>query len=70
MTGFGTRFDRFTPNQVTDTRARVSGDGLFLNYQSRFCETCQRYVPYKRTPTKKSTSRKGWKCTDCRRATA
>lgn len=64
--GFGSRFDRFTPNQITDTRARTSGGGLYLNYQSRYCETCQRYVPFKRQPGKKSTVCKGWKCSDCR----
>lgn len=68
--GFGSRFDRFTPNQITDTRTRASGGGVFLSYQTRFCEGCQRYVPLKRHPRKKSTVCKGWMCSDCRRKQA
>lgn len=65
--GFGTRFDQFTPNQISDTRARDSGPGPFLHYQSRYCESCQKYVPFKRHPGQRSTVCKGWKCQDCRR---
>jgi hypothetical protein len=68
--GFGTRFDRFTPNQISDTRARTSGDGLFLPYQTRFCEGCRKNVPFKRRPGQRSTACKGWKCSTCRRKQA
>lgn len=65
--GFGARYDRFTASQVTDEKAtRCGGPGVFLPYQHRYCETCKRYVPYRRKAHVPSTSRKGWKCKDCR----
>jgi hypothetical protein len=65
--GCGTRFDRFSPNQITDTRARDErGSAMHVRYNHRFCETCQRYIPYRVKPGTRSNARKGWKCSDCR----
>ena len=40
---------------------RYAKQGLFLQYQKTFCETCGKY-----TNEKPKVKRKGWKCKECK----
>lgn len=54
-----------TEAQVTNLISRPSGI-KFSGYQKRFCETCQRLLPYSLQKALKNPAKKGWKCDDCR----
>lgn len=58
--GTSSQYDRLIPGQISG----------HIQYQHRYCETCQRYVPFKRHPRKKSTVCRGWRCSTCRRKQA
>lgn len=59
--GFGTRYDNsLDGNHIDREREKSSNTGVYLNYNKRFCETCQTAKPRNKYP-----AAKGWKCDDC-----
>ena len=59
--GWGTRYDKFSGEWMARQRNLGEATGVFIKFNSRFCETCKQ-----RKPSDKTKAFKGWKCADCK----
>lgn len=59
--GWGTRYDKFSGEWIEKQRNLGGATGVFIKFNSRFCETCKQ-----RKPSDKTKAFKGWKCADCK----